>query len=185
MSTPKVIGLTGPKRAGKDTVAAALRNYLGEADVVRLAFADPLKAELAKACDVSLEFIEEHKADFRLGLQFWGTEFRRNLFGKDYWINRTRDYFNHVTGEGWGFPPKLVVFTDTRFPNEVDFIRSISGKIWRVERSDVIDNDPHPSERALDDHEPDRVIKSKSGNVAGLHAQAIAAYQEDFPCTKN
>lgn len=178
---PNVIGLCGYKRAGKDEVYKALAQH--HEHVARLAFADPLKQEMARACAVAVGFIEDHKDAFRLGLQWWGTDFRRTLFGRDYWITKIEAEYCALVNPPWlGHAPSCVVFTDCRFPNELDLIRRLGGKIWRVERADQPGSeDPHPSERALDDHRPDRVLVSHSGQLIDFHHRILQAYAEDFP----
>lgn len=105
-----VIGLIGKKLSGKDSVFKALREFVPHGQ--RIAFADPLKIELAAACGVSVEYLEEHKEVFRAGLQWWGTEFRRGLFGDDYWVNLVDSKLKHLsTATDRG----LAVITDVRF----------------------------------------------------------------------
>lgn len=60
------IGLSGKKKSGKSTVANMIENCYPVGSVVKLAFADALKQEVARACMVSLEYIETHKDNFRL-----------------------------------------------------------------------------------------------------------------------
>ena len=81
-------------------------------------------------------------------LQWWATEFRRNLFELDYWMDRLSDRYNR---EG---PVRLVV-PDTRFPNEAAWIRAMNGQMWRVDRDEPVgghrNRDPnHASETSLD-----------------------------------
>ena len=61
----------------------------------------------------------------RLALQLLGTEAGRNVFHPDVWI-----YSLEKRIEGL----KDVVLTDTRFPNEIEFIRSKGGIIIEVTR---------------------------------------------------
>ena len=124
-----VIGVTGKKLSGKDEVYIALRQC--HAGVARVAFADPLKRELALACGVDREFIERHKAQFRLGLQWWGTEFRRGFYGEDYWLCRADQRMAELDSQS----APIVVVTDVRFPDEAEFLRKRwRGVIWRVVR---------------------------------------------------
>lgn len=170
---PVVLGLIGKKRSGKDTVFAILNE---NPEVYRIAFADALKQELARACDLSVEFLEMHKEAFRLGLQWWGSEFRRGLFTDSYWLDRARDRFNHcLLGN-----PNLIVFTDVRFPNEVEFVRHLGGKLWRICRESVeTSGDKHASETALDEFIPDRAIHN-NGTIEDLDRMVQQAFKEDF-----
>ena len=141
-----LIGLVGKKQSGKDTFCAML-SQLSPLPVQRLAFGDALKQEVAGACDVPVHTIEQHKATFRPMLQWWGTEFRRQLFGSDYWIAKLGEKLSGLQqANGSNGHGKLVVVTDVRFENEADFIRSRGGLLIRIERPMPAD-DNHASER--------------------------------------
>lgn len=174
MNPPIIIGITGYKRSGKDEVYNALRRAFY--DVRRIAFADPLKQELAKACEVTPEFIEQHKENFRLGMQWWGTEFRRELFGHDYWIRRSAEQLDKILATD---SPDVVVFTDCRFPNEADFVKSRGGVVWRVLRDVKISDDHHASERAMDDYSADQTFFNDS-TLDAFYKKIVQAVESEF-----
>jgi len=62
----------------------------------------------------------------RHALQLMGTEAGRNVFHEDIWVlsmeKRLLD------------PNKNYVITDTRFPNEIDMIHRLGGKVFRIRR---------------------------------------------------
>lgn len=180
MFKPAVIGLTGKKRSGKDTVCHILKNHYG---IVRIAFADALKKELAEKLGHTVEFIEEHKEAFRLGLQWYGSEYRRGLFEDDYWIKQAEVKFNRVVNwvpEFTGTEPDAVVFTDCRFPNEAALIKRLGGKLWRVRRDAVEQSgDAHASEHALDGVKVDREILN-NGTVEELRGVVLSAFATDL-----
>jgi hypothetical protein len=173
--TPIVIGFAGKKRSGKDTAAtlfaekATFRGYR----VVRRAFADALREEAATAlapsmmrqfdtrdlAEITQKIIAEMNDDdkkhhYRLLLQWWGTEFRRKE-DDSYWLKQMDDWLNLYA---YRPTPTLVLITDVRFPNEVDYIKNpgvsgcnFRGGIIRVHRPDLAQVvDEHPSETALD-----------------------------------
>ena len=182
----KVIALAGKKQSGKDTVFQLARDLFIEeggdplviktnetvvnlnADVSlgvsaasrigRVAFGDSIKHEVSEITGFRVEHIEEHKADFRTLLQVWGTDFRRQMCGDDYWLKKMGEIIeqskNHYD---------VLFITDCRFRNEAAFIKEIGGKIIRVERrvetydtlSDLPDLDAHASETELDNYEYD------------------------------
>ena len=88
----RLIGLMGRKLSGKDTFCQYLQTSArGQGvQVVRLAFGNLLKGEVAKACGVTVEEIDADKAAFRPILQWWGTDFRRQRYGEDYWVSQVR-----------------------------------------------------------------------------------------------
>lgn len=75
-------------------------------------------------------------------LQWWGTEFRRNV-NVQYWINKLAKTLEKDK-------PEIALICDVRFPNEVEFAKQY-GDVIRVDRKDLpkIDNTSHPSETAL------------------------------------
>ena len=180
---PLVIGFSGKKRHGKDFGATLLTEAASELGYVvyRRAFADALKDEVAAFLSVSypdrshadleesmskdpygIEFRKEcrrwldtdgKKEEFRLLLQWWGTEYRRKNFGADYWVRQVETWIEENVHE----PNAIVVITDCRFPDEADFVLDIcDGYMIRVQRPDLwptLGADQHPSETALDDYE--------------------------------
>ncbi len=163
MAKVLLVGLSGKKRSGKDTVFQMIQK--AGVPALRFGFADPLKEEMAWACNVSRDFIEENKDKFRLGLQWWGSEFRRGLYGDDYWIKKME---KHVAEEKQLLEQlhdtklAFIVITDVRFPNEFDYVRNSGGIMVRVERdTEETQSDPHPSETALDNHEFDFTISNR------------------------
>ena len=146
-----LIGISGKKRSGKDTVAQILSEHLENPSVLH--FADALKLEVAKATGFSIRYIEEHKENFRLILQGWGTDFRRKIYGDDYWLKE----MDKTIGELEFYDMKSVIIADVRFENEYDYIKSRDGIVIRVERS-VDYSDCHVSETNLDNKEFDHKI---------------------------
>ena len=85
-----LIGISGKKRSGKDTVGAMVVEWLREHgfDAAQVAFADQLKEEVAEATGVNRRMQEMDKERWRPILQWWGVEFRRHYFGQDYWVRK-------------------------------------------------------------------------------------------------
>lgn len=162
-----VVGLTGLKRSGKDTVADRL---VEEHGFVKVAYADPLR-DMALALDPIVGVAEldrrwwrprrhrEAAGNYRLSeavtdlgweeakeypevrrtLQRLGTEVIRNHIGTDYWLNR-------MHGRLIRLGASRVVITDCRFPNEVDLVHGWGGTVLLVDRPGLPYNDPHDSE---------------------------------------
>jgi hypothetical protein len=168
----RLIGLVGKKQTGKDTVYNILVSYC--ANAARLAFADPLKQELSKALGVSVEFMEDHKEVFRPIYQWYGTDFRRGLFGDDYWLvkaDRSLEFARRYD--------RLIVFTDCRFLNEAEFIRKKGGRIWRVIRDKGLTVDPHASETEQDAIKHDNCIVN-NGTLEQLRYCVESVYRSEF-----
>ena len=161
-----IIGLSGYAQVGKDTVA----NYLiKEHGYRRVAFADPIrealyrlnpKVDIADMSGVYLsaavdglgwENVKVDSEDTRRLLQTMGTEVGREMFGQDFWVYQA---FKGVSSED------KVVFTDVRFHNEANHIKSYYGKMWRVNKSDHGPVNKHLSETSLDSYSFDNLINN-------------------------
>lgn len=141
MTKPLLIGISGKKRHGKDSLCTSLQLRLKES--IRLAFADPLREEVALALGVTVEHIDNNKYLFREMLQAWGC--LRRKFDESYWIEQL--------DEEWNFPlaaRKIIVIPDVRFQNELDYIKSNGGITIRINRPGFDSSDSHVSETELD-----------------------------------
>lgn len=172
MSSPVVIGLSGKSGHGKDEVYRIARRLLRGKRVEREAFGDLLKQQVADAVGFDVEFVEAQKEFFRPLLQWWGTEFRRNLCGKEYWVNRMRKQLERNSIFGKDISPDYIFVTDVRFPNEAELIREEGGVVVRVERGDYIADEnanKHATETVMDNYEFDEVIRN-DGDLKQLEA---------------
>jgi hypothetical protein len=203
----RFIGLIGAKYAGKDTVG----QMIIECDPTfrRVAFADVLK-EMALGIDPFVllgpqddgyqhfgslanlvdTFGWDHaKAipDVRRFLQRLGTEGGRHCIGENVWVNATFDRYvwPHLRTEDPNYDEINFVFTDVRFPNEIDMVRNRDdGQIWRVDRPQIDDGDTHASERAWRDCSPDYVIDN-SGDLEALRKQVEHVLSLPHPLTRD
>lgn len=139
-----IIGLVGFIGAGKGTVGELLRLH----GYKQASFAGALKdtasvlfgwdRSLLEGDTVESRVFREQKDDFwserfgytfspRLALQLLGTEAGRDVFHKDVWIYALEHRIKQINN---------VVITDTRFPNEIEFIKSKGGVIVEVRRGE-------------------------------------------------
>jgi len=164
---PQIIGLCGHMGVGKDAAAALLSmvgyRRLAFADQVRIEVEDAIRRRIVPFRPLEVAYISEdlrraHLAEvwskptdvrMRRILQWWGTEYRRTQ-DQDYWVKLAAAKIDGPT-----------VFSDVRFPNEVEVIRSRGGVIWKIDRPVKIDGiEGHASERAIRDIVPDLVIEN-------------------------
>ena len=163
-SFPGLIGITGKKKSGKDSFFKALQDH-GGPRLVRYAFGDDLKSEVAAACDCTVAQIEKDKRLFRPMLQWWGTDFRRNCYGDDYWVRKMERTLGQVgspsaeSGETPGLRP-VPVITDVRFLNEAALVKSKGGIIIRVVGGQSEAGDLHRSEVEMDQIQADHLIQN-------------------------
>lgn len=152
MALPRMIGLHGLARVGKDTLADL---FVEREGFVKLAFADPLYQEVSTGFDVSVEdlrsdawkaapqgsleirrckdpefvstmrqhgmFLDEPMTS-RSILQMWGTEYRRRLYGDDYWVGKMVGRMRALR------EPSNIVFPDLR-----ETVEAAMGH-WKVSR---------------------------------------------------
>ena len=155
-----IIGISGRKRSGKDTVASW---FVKEHGYERVAFAHPMKKSIANLFDVPYHVVENYKDDHRvmviLGrrltpgewepiremtflqfVQYYGTEAHRDLpeLGDDFWVDLSLPVDGFYDGRN-------IVVSDVRFVNEGNRIRQLGGIVIRIDRASPI-QDPHRSE---------------------------------------
>ncbi len=188
---PLTIGVAGLKRSGKDTVG---RHFVSLGYEQR-AFADPLK-EMALAVDpvvtgcvgldnplegprqrrlsqvveaIGWERAKEEHAEVRRFLERLGTHGVRDTFGDDAWVDLA-------------FPvERKTVFTDVRFPNEVDAIKSRGrGVVIRVVRPGVVSSGSRV-ETALDDVDLPTVINDSTVEELWRRAENVVRRETQAP----
>lgn len=169
-----IIGLTGPKRSGKDTFAEALVKE----GFTLVRFADPLKdmlRSLYRSAGVDEETIERKiEGDLkekscpilcgktpRHAMQTLGTEWR-DMIGRDLWTNIWASKVDQLDD---------VVTPDVRFHHETAPLKRREGVIFRVERPGRKNSDVHISETEMMSIEPNEVVRN-DGTIEDLHTKA-------------
>ena len=157
-----LIGIAGPARAGKDTLASYLLDNLSD-DWSRSSFADPIKAMLSVigvdcSDDAKAVIDDSYGVTPRHMMQTLGTEWGRNLIDGDIWV---KDFARLNAG-------KCVIVPDVRFENEADLVREHGVLIHLVGRGGI--DGSHVSENAITFKAGDIVIDN-SRDLAWLHDQ--------------
>ena len=169
---PRIIGITGYKRSGKDTIADYLVKHYG---YKKLSFATPLKHICKYLFDLTEKELNGEYKEFpvyrynnkstRQLLQFVGTDLFRDQLGKfinsveSVWVSFLRREIKKSWSDS-NFLRKLFtseeryVIADVRFQDEVDFITEFGytdGKVIKVVRKGKdgkkYSNDKHKSEQ--------------------------------------
>lgn len=172
----QLIGLAGPARSGKDTVANHLVKTHG---FKQFSFSDRLYEEVSKAFRVSVEFLQDPRIKDTpreemclkncFDLDFYGLfaqkkppavihpldrlspRFILQTWGTEYRRAQDPDYWIKeadawVQREAEYDPHCKLVNTSVRYPNECEWIRSIGGRVWHVSRPDCPVVRAHSSE---------------------------------------
>lgn len=191
-----IIGICGLIGSGKGTAADIL---VEEHGFKKLSFADALKDGVAAMFGWDRADLEGDTAnsrafrelpDFfwtsevgktitpRLVLQLVGTECMRNGFFDGIWVSIVKQKLLQDLNANWVIP-------DTRFPNEINMIHEIGGKVWRVKRgqdpdwfdalmlNNIIPTDVHPSEYEWVRSTFDQVIDNE-GTLGDLKNQILS-----------
>ena len=158
----RLIGIAGPARAGKDTLASYLLGNLSD-DWTRSSFADPLKAMLSvigvDCSDGAKAVIDDsYGATPRHMMQTLGTEWGRHMIDGDIWVKA----FARLNAG------KCVIVPDVRFENEADLVREHGVLIHLVGRGGIEGN--HVSENAIE-FKPGDIVIDNSRDLAWLHGQ--------------
>lgn len=139
-----LIGITGFKRSGKDTLARGLCEALG---IQQYSFADPLRnlvAEILGLTREQLELVKEDPIPWLSGttprhmMQTVGTAWGREMIDPELWVKSMFQRMPEVGG----------VTSDVRFPNEAQQLLDRGGVILRVNRPGCV-SDGHASEIPL------------------------------------
>lgn len=157
-----LIGITGKARAGKDTLASALK----EKGFISYSFAYPIK----EACRVIFGWNDDHlyghlkevvdpfyEFSPRHAMQTLGTEWGRQTLREDIWTRIAEDFLKKN---------KDVVIPDVRFDNEAEFILNNGGILIHLIR-------PNQETIGLSDH------ASENGISENLLRRAMEIYNDD------
>lgn len=164
-----VVGLAGPARSGKSTVAMHLIDTHGFAEY---AFAEPIKEGLRVMFDLDDDQLYGERKEVVipwLGVsprelaQTLGTEWGRRHVQDDVWLRLAQRWLQRVPRFLTG-----VVFSDVRFENEAEFVRRNGGVIVHLVREDRPEVREHVSERGVAVSEGDLVIRNEGG-IDELH----------------
>lgn len=166
-----IIGLTGCKGSGKDTIADYLVNEQG---FIKIAFADFIRNALKELFDWDDENFSQEKKEIqdsywgvtpRKMCQEIGTEFLRihckDFISQDFKLPNDEDYKAtfHIKRINKEIIKLLnvnsnvkIVFSDIRFQDELDYIKKIGGKVLKVVRNNSNKNEysNHISEKNID-----------------------------------
>ena len=144
MSSPAktIIGLTGGMGSGKTTISKHMGGTV-------ISFATPLKKMLA-ALGLTYEQLYGSEKGIPLDLlggrtpreamQSLGTEWGRRLVADELWLFAWKKAMDES-------PHDLIICDDVRFPNEVEFLRSLGGEVVALVRPGLKTFSAHISEQ--------------------------------------
>lgn len=171
----RLIGFCGYAQSGKDTAAKFL---VEEHGFTRLAFADALRQSLyllnpfvvqgrrvQEIVDtVGWDAAKTEFPEIRELLQRMGTEVGRELYGKNFWVDRV---MSQVKSSG------DYVITDVRFPNEQFAVQQAGGRVIRVVRPGVGAVNQHVSDTGVDSLVINGTVLN-NGSMEAFRAEVLA-----------
>lgn len=181
----KIIGLGYQARSGKDSVGDYLVQFHG---FKKTAFAESLK----EACRVIFHLDDRHlygklkevihpfwQTTPRDILQRVGTEALRQGFDPDVWVKSAQLRVERDSRANW-------VIVDVRFSNEADAIKSWGGKVFRIDRPVIPEEEniatkTHASETSMIDYDRWDGVISNAGTLTDLYAAAREAMGLTIP----
>jgi hypothetical protein len=187
-----LIGLTGKKGSGKDTIANKLKEY----GYIQYAFADPLKRGIQHLFDLSDEQLygveSKETIDPRWGVkprqlfQIIGTEIfqntihqhlKLNVGPKNHWTFLFEEWYRKKIQEN---PHVKIVVSDIRFPHELECVKALGGQIIKIIRSNNMNNninninvDTHSSEILIDQMDNVDYIIENNGTIDDLNNNLV------------
>jgi len=142
----KVIGIFGFCNSGKDESFLQIQRILYEAKKIRvhrIALADELKREFCLETGLEFEELEKNKNSYRVELQKLAD--LRKKENSNYWVDKTYEKLNFLCVPN---QENYFVFTDVRYKNEYNFLKSVSlnTKFVRIHRPSSKPFNSHSSE---------------------------------------
>ena len=130
----EVIGLLGYQGVGKNFIAEnVLDEILPKKNTLIMAFADHFKIDCICKHNVDYDKIFVNKdLESRKLLQKVGTEEGRDVYGENIWVKTLETWMKVYHDRGI----KRFIISDVRFQNEVDWIKSIGGKVIKINADD-------------------------------------------------
>jgi hypothetical protein len=165
----KLIGLSGKSGSGKDHIAQHILRPLG---YHQFSLSWHFKVETVGLQHGTRQEVFHTKPNhIRQRLQLRGTEEGRMVYGDDVWCRHALEWM-YIFEMHWGID--RFVLADIRYPNEVKFVQSNGGLVFRVEAPNRVaqnklspEQRQHDSEIALDGYSQfDGTIYNDEGDDA-------------------
>lgn len=174
MESTKIILFSGLARAGKDTSANYLKEFLKERgkSVLIYHFADPLKS----LCENSYGWIKGDKGPVgRTILQKVGSDYRYN--NPQCWVNIAKQI-------AFGCSEEYMLIPDCRYKNEVRGFKYFNYRIIRIERPNfdnglTEEQKKHPSEIEMSSFNKFDKVIINNGTLEDLQEKIKQAFQSE------
>ena len=167
---PKIIGVAGQPRCGKDVVADYLEaHYL---HTQRVNFSDPIISEINQWLEPSGHQITQgNKSNtlYRSLMQAWGMARREQQ--SDYWTIQLKQRIQEMQLNGI----KLVIVCGVRTLSDLELVEQLGGQCWQVVRPGNSYQAKHDIETALD-----QVDKRRLPQILNPAEGDLTPYEENI-----
>lgn len=129
----QLYGFSGKISSGKNFISEQIFNkYINSIDpknTLVLSFADHFKVDVCTKDKIYYDrvFVKKDNESRKL-LQLRGTEQGRKLYGENIWVDTLATWMKLYHSRG----VTRFIICDVRFKNEVEFIKSLGGKVIRI-----------------------------------------------------
>lgn len=167
---PRLVGITGKARSGKDTAANFLCTRHG---YTKYSLAAPIKRGIEAMFNLTSAIWNDPAKETPLDVacmasprqlaQTLGTEWGRDTISENIWINLMERHWNYMNE----FAEYSMVVPDIRFDNEADWITNNGGVVVRIDRA-VTGVRSHVSEAGIDEACIDFVINNDTDMITDM-----------------
>ena len=184
-----IIGICGSKGHGKDTCGDYfVKNY----GFIKYNFADPIKDISKILFNLNKDQLYGNKKEIidkrynmspREIYQKLGTEFGQSIIYKLFpnlnrdkiiWLELCKQFIENQNSIG----NNNIVICDVRFKHEIDFIKSLNGKIIKVKK-DIENKDKHISETQINNYDNDiDYFIENNNNIEDLYNKLYSFYKD-------
>lgn len=166
----QIIGITGKKGHGKDTLIEQGFYKLCDGHCKKLCFSDCIKDACSSLFGVDRSYFDDRSRKEKVidtwnlsprqMLQWLGTDVIRNTFNEDFFVKRMEENIKHILNCTPHCDSICIIIGDIRFDNEAKFVKKYidryCGFIMKVDGTKLLelqgvklDNDKHESESGI------------------------------------
>lgn len=184
---PRIIGLLGRSRVGKDTVANTIQNFYGHENTIVCRLSQPLKDAVKCLYGFTHEQVEgpqkeSNQNEFGVAPRqcIQGLcDYIMERHGVEFFSNQLFAKIDHQL-----YAPKCVIIPDVRYPHDIEKIRARGGIVIKVTRDFQNDVPKHVWEDKIDAYQGDVTIHN-AGSIHDLEQKLVQYLQNVHQLTRN
>ena len=192
----KIIGISGGKRCGKDTISDYLVENYG---FHKYTLADPIR----NVCKVIFDFSDEQlngnlkdvvdekwnvtprKMFQTIGTELFQFDVHKYMdegefnIGRNIWVLKFKHWLEDLEKTHlWETKDLKILVSDIRMSHEIEMIRELGGEVWNVTNNRINFEDTHRTENEINEYTPDQIIEN-NGTLEELYSKVDILIDED------